>query len=241
MNKADGIQAQVGGIKPPPAKRAQRMSRPQRRGQLLEVATEIVRNSGISALTMATLAQQAGVSKPVVYEIFQNSEDVALALMDEYFKNVVDLVQENTKSAETLEEYISIVIDVVFAHQARGALSVRSITNGHTNSHATGDRLNAAFLKISEQSIGTFQDLLLQQGVPRPVVGVAGYILAQMLTDTVAEFGATDSDGQAKKVLKAMMLAAIHVICPDSKQRPMTPDWIIEEFNRVKGSGEGVV
>ena len=37
------------------------------------------------------------------------------------------------------------------------------------------------------------------------------------------------------------MLAAIHVICPDSKQRPMTPDWIIEEFNRVKGSGEGLV
>ena len=59
-----------------PARRARRMLRPQRREQLLAAATGIVRISGIEALTMAALAEQAGVSKPVVYEHFSNSEEV---------------------------------------------------------------------------------------------------------------------------------------------------------------------
>lgn len=212
------------------------MSKPQRRAQLLAVATQIVHDNGIAALTMATLAQQAQVSKPVVYEIFQNSEDVALALLEEYFKNIVDLVQEHTREAETLDEYISIVIDVEFAFHARGALSIRSITNGHTSSHATGDRLNAAFLKIRDQAIGTFRELLLQQGAPIEQASVAGYILSEMLNNTVAEFAAKDSSGNAQAALKAMMLAAIHAICPSLGQKPMMPGWIIDEFNRVKNN-----
>ena len=221
-----------------PPKRAQRMSRPQRRAQLLAVATQIVQTSGISSLTMAALAQLAGVSKPVVYEIFQNSEDVALALLDEYFKNIVELVQENTQGAETLDAYISCVIDVEFEFHARGALSIRSITNGHTSSHATGERLNAAFLKIRKQAIGTFRELLLQQGLAIEKADAAGYVLSEMLNHTVAEFGASDPDGHARATLKAMMLASVHAICPDPSQRPMTPDWIIAEFDRVKGSAE---
>lgn len=238
MTNTGVIEPHGPGAGPQPAKRARRMARPQRRAQLLAVATQIVQTSGIAALTMATLAEQAGVSKPVVYEIFQNSEDVAQALLDEYFKNIVGLVQECTKGAETLDAYISAVIDAEFEFHGRGALSIRSITNGHTNSHATGDKLNAAFLKIRGQAIGTFRDLLLQQGLASERAGIAGYVLSEMLSNTVAEFGAADADDHAKATLKAMMLAAVHAICPDLRQRPTTPDWIIEEFNRVKGSDE---
>ena len=233
MKNAAAIQQKSAETGTARAQRAKRMSRAARRAELLAVATDIVRSHGISALTMATLAQQAGVSKPVVYEIFRNSEDVAIALLDEYFKNIVALVHGKTSGAKDLDEYISIVIDVEFEFHAMGALSLRSITNGHTSSHATGDKLNAAYFKIRDQAIGTFRELLLQQGAPADQARIAGFVLADMLNNTVAEFGEADPEGLAAKTLKAMMLAAIHAICPSIQHRPVTPEWIMDEFNRI--------
>jgi AcrR family transcriptional regulator len=209
------------------------MPREQRREHLIRAATDLVRNHGIEALTMAALAEQAGVSKPVVYEHFANSEEVSLALLDEYFINIVKVVGESTQAAETLEEYIVQAIDAEFDFHADGALSIRSITNGHTSSHATGDRLNAAYLKIREQATGTFRELLLQQGVSGEIAAVSGYVLAEMLNTTVPEYGGHDERGDAREVLKIMMLAAIHAVCPDPKARPSTPKFILEELQKV--------
>ena len=104
MKNVAAIQQKSAATGIAPAQRAKRMSRADRRAKLLAVATDIVRRHGISALTMASLAQQAGVSKPVVYEIFRNSEDVSIALLDEYFKNIVALVHGKTASAKDLDE-----------------------------------------------------------------------------------------------------------------------------------------
>ena len=209
------------------------MLRPQRREQLLAAATGIIRSSGIEALTMAALAEQAGVSKPVVYEHFSNSEEVALALLDQYFVEIVKCVQARTQSAETLDDYISLAIDAEFDFHSDGALSIRSITNGHTSSHATGDKLNAAYLRIREQANGTFRDLLEQQGVSRDVATVSGFVLSEMLNSTVPEYAANDAGGLARETLKVMMLATIHAVCPKPMARPHTPEWIIEEARRT--------
>lgn len=47
-----------------------RMTKADRRQQLLDTAMEIVRDHGTDALTLGALAESAGVSKPVAYEHF---------------------------------------------------------------------------------------------------------------------------------------------------------------------------
>lgn len=76
---------------------SQRLPKAKRRAQLIAVATEIVKSQGVEALTMAGLAQQAGISKPVVYEHFENSEAVTLALLDAYFVKMVSNVCKKTQ------------------------------------------------------------------------------------------------------------------------------------------------
>ena len=49
---------------------AQRLKREARRTQLLAVAHEIIKREGTDALTLARLAEQAGVSKPIAYDHF---------------------------------------------------------------------------------------------------------------------------------------------------------------------------
>ena len=69
---------------PPPSPASpnprQRLARSDRAIQLLSVAWEIVRNEGTGALTLGYLAARAGVTKPVVYDHFQDRNGLLAAL-----------------------------------------------------------------------------------------------------------------------------------------------------------------
>ncbi|QXH33987.1 TetR/AcrR family transcriptional regulator [Pseudomonas muyukensis] len=61
-----------------------RLSRDERRRQLLDVAWRLVREEGTEALSLGRLAEQAGVTKPVVYDHFQTRTGLLVALYQEY-------------------------------------------------------------------------------------------------------------------------------------------------------------
>lgn len=59
---------------------SRRLPKAQRRTQLLETAAAIVRAEGTDALTLARLAEQAGVTKPIAYEHFGDRAGLLVAL-----------------------------------------------------------------------------------------------------------------------------------------------------------------
>lgn len=59
---------------------AGRLSKPERRQQLLETARLIVREEGADRLTLGHLAVRAGVSKPVTYEHFETRTRLLIEL-----------------------------------------------------------------------------------------------------------------------------------------------------------------
>lgn len=59
---------------------AKRLSKEQRRRQLLDTALEIIRSEGTDALTLGYLAERSGVSKPIAYEHFGTRAGVLIAL-----------------------------------------------------------------------------------------------------------------------------------------------------------------
>ena len=61
-----------------------RLSRDERQRQLLEVAWRLVREEGTEALTLGRLAEQAGVTKPVVYDHFGTRARLLAALYQDY-------------------------------------------------------------------------------------------------------------------------------------------------------------
>ncbi len=64
----------------PPVPGMKKLPKPERRGQLLQVALSIVRTEGTDALTLAVLAERAGVSKPIAYEHFGSRSGLLIAL-----------------------------------------------------------------------------------------------------------------------------------------------------------------
>lgn len=61
-----------------------RMSHAQRHAQLLQVAREFIREEGSDALTLAKLAERAGVAKPLVYQHFGTRSAVLAELYHEF-------------------------------------------------------------------------------------------------------------------------------------------------------------
>ena len=63
--------------------RAKRLSKSDRRRQLLDVAREMLRCDGAEGLTLATLAARAGVSKPVAYDHFETRSGLLIAMLED--------------------------------------------------------------------------------------------------------------------------------------------------------------
>lgn len=66
----------------PTATPQQRLPHAERRQQLLALAAEMVRSEGTDALTLATLAERAGVTKPITYHHFGTRAGLLMALYE---------------------------------------------------------------------------------------------------------------------------------------------------------------
>lgn len=84
-----------------------RVPRELRRRQLLELATTLFSERGFAAASMDELATRAGVSKPVIYDLFGSKEGLLIAAIDELGielnATVLAAVAGRSKPAELLQ------------------------------------------------------------------------------------------------------------------------------------------
>jgi AcrR family transcriptional regulator len=59
-----------------------RMRAPERRAQLLHVARKVFGGHGFHTVTMDTVAREAGVTKPILYDHFPSKRELYLALLE---------------------------------------------------------------------------------------------------------------------------------------------------------------
>lgn len=82
-----------------------KLSRAERRAQLLGVAQAIVREQGTDALTLGALAERAGVSKPIAYSHFDTRSGLMIALSREIMeRQVKDLAAVLDHTPASLDE-----------------------------------------------------------------------------------------------------------------------------------------
>src|SRR5688572_17086339 len=59
-----------------------RMPGPERREQLLDVARRVFGKSGFHQVSMDTVAKEAGVTKPILYDHFESKKELYLSLLE---------------------------------------------------------------------------------------------------------------------------------------------------------------
>lgn len=149
---------------------ARRLSRAERRQQLLDTALKIVREENADRLTLGHLAVCAGVSKPVVYDHFATRS----ALLIELYRWI------DTERVRTFTEAMSIATrSLQETVQMLASAYVHCAADKTDEFHAVG-----AALAGSEEKVAVFQELLdncvaMFVSVLRPHVNMSSQSLKQ--------------------------------------------------------------
>lgn len=93
-----------------------RLKAPQRREQLMEVATRLFADRGYDSTTTAAIADAAGVTEPILYRHFKSKQDLFIAIVRRMSEQT--LAQWRAIIADTVEPAEQIrVIAQQFPHQ----------------------------------------------------------------------------------------------------------------------------
>src|SRR5579875_1667097 len=124
--------------RPRPVRR--RLARADRRTQLLDVADELFSARGIQATSMEDIAEQAGVTKPVVYDHFGSKDGLLAAIITRAGNQLAETVLEAVSSADSAEDALASGVRAYFrfiAARGRGWTTLIAGTAG-TSSVADG-------------------------------------------------------------------------------------------------------
>jgi AcrR family transcriptional regulator len=113
-----------GGVKSgTTTRRGNRLPRDERRGQLLNSASDIFVDRGYHAAGMDEIAERAGVSKPVLYQHFSSKLELYLAVLQRHVENLVSGVRQalrtTTDNRQRLRSAVQAFFDFI-EHDGQG-------------------------------------------------------------------------------------------------------------------------
>jgi AcrR family transcriptional regulator len=143
-----------------------RLKAPQRREQLISVATKQFAKFGFDATTTDTIAKSAGVTEPILYRHFGSKQELFVAITREVSRQTLqhwrDLIGPIDDPAEQLRE----IARTFPAHLKDHGDTYRVIHNALTTSR---DRKVLAVLREHYHQMETFFVAIFQTGIDRGV------------------------------------------------------------------------
>jgi AcrR family transcriptional regulator len=168
-----------------------RMAKEQRRRQLVQTALAIVRDEGTEALTLARLAERAGVTKPIAYEHFGTRAGLLVALFRDYDDRTTEAVHAALEAGGTTLEAVASILSTAYVDACLSmgpevsaifdALSASDETEGFRESWreflvAEFRQAFAPFVKLPHKQIDTLLLGILGAAATLSQVAAAGRI-----------------------------------------------------------------
>jgi AcrR family transcriptional regulator len=97
-----------------------RLSPEKRKKQLLDTASLMIVSEGLQSFTMESLAREAGVTPPLVYNYFSNRPELLQALLTQEYKAFNAQILTDIQQAQSFEEIVFIFIKSNFDHLSEG-------------------------------------------------------------------------------------------------------------------------
>jgi AcrR family transcriptional regulator len=104
-------------------RRGNRLPRDERRGQLLQAASEVFVERGYHAAGMDEIADRAGVSKPVLYQHFSSKLELYLAVLAKHVENLVSGVRQALRTTTDNRQRLRAAVQAFFdfiEHDSQG-------------------------------------------------------------------------------------------------------------------------
>lgn len=143
----------------PPAPR-RRLSKDARQRQLIDVSWALIRDEGTDALTLGRLAEQAGVSKPVVYDHFGTRNGLLAVLYQDFDQRQTAIIDDAIAASKpTLQDKADVIatryVECVSA-QGREIPGVLAALNGSPELAAVKTQYQHAFIRKCQDILAPF-------------------------------------------------------------------------------------
>lgn len=160
-----------------PKPTASRLSKEERRRQLLHIALVIIRKEGADRLTLGYLATQAGVSKPIAYEHFSTRFGLLTALYKLLDEQQLQALQEALLRVQEQLRDTADVLATAYIHCAvdtGGELhAVRAALAGSEEMGAVQQELLAGYVQLFSATLAPHSSLP-SAALHRCCVGLVG-------------------------------------------------------------------
>ena len=123
--------------------RSNRLPRDARRAQLLDVALSVFAEQGYHAASMDEIAENAGVSKPVLYQHFPGKLDLYLALLEASCDSVIGAVKTALASTVNNKERVQATFDLWYSYVSDSRAAFRLVFESDlTNDSAVREQVD---------------------------------------------------------------------------------------------------
>jgi AcrR family transcriptional regulator len=202
-----------------------RLQNSARRDALLDAAVALVRAKGVQVVSMETVAERAGVSRPLVYKHFANrNELLAAAYRREASKLHQDLASEVASSGSVEEMYRALLRGSLRATVERGQIFTALRAAGGWNrdirrEQRSRDRETVrAFAAVATRQYGLEHTRCIS--VTAVLLGALDAILAQWRIDTTEQNRGILEDTYLAMVVGAYSVDSARAGAPDKADVP---------------------
>ncbi|MFF0147149.1 TetR family transcriptional regulator [Amycolatopsis sulphurea] len=137
--------------------RGVRLPRTERRAQLLTAAQRVFAENGYHAAAMDEIAEQAGVSKPVLYQHFPGKLDLYIALLESHVDDLVSRVQDALDSTTDNRQRVPATVGAFFDFVSNDAGAFRMVfesdLRGEPSVQEAVDRATSASVEAITETI----------------------------------------------------------------------------------------
>lgn len=138
--------------------RATRLPREERRQQVLAAALVVFSTSGYHSASMDEIAEEAGVSKPVLYQHFPGKLELYLELLDAGLQQLLEAARSALGATDNATR-VSAMVDAFFSFVADPHGAFRLVFESDmANDDAVRERVDAADLTLARMAAAVIAD-----------------------------------------------------------------------------------
>ena len=164
-----------------PRGRSARLPRTARRAQLLVAAQEVFVRSGYHQAAMDEIADQAGVSKPVLYQHFPSKLELYIALLDQHTEALVAAVRQALASTHDNKQRVAATMAAYYEFVDREGEPFRLVFESDlTNEQAVRERVDAVTERCADAIAEVISDDTSLPAEEAKLLGVALTGMAQV-------------------------------------------------------------
>jgi AcrR family transcriptional regulator len=203
-----------------------RQARKQRtRDELLRAALRLLEDQSFSGLSLREVAREAGVVPTAFYRHFDNMEELGLALIDESFRTLREMIRAARADPSTFEHVIPNSVDILVRHVHENRLHFRFIARERFSGVASLRHAIRAEIRLFASELAT--DLVrfpyMQEWSSEDLHVMAGLLVNAMVSIVEALLDAPANSAAAEREIRRIaekQLRMVVLAAPAWRSRP---------------------